>query len=158
MKRFFRGLLPIMLMVTITFPVQAFKMPEFKFSDKNKKIPKAAENVLKALGAGVLVHALAGPLNDFINTVMMNHGTPNRDTTKVVPIVTVGQGIEVGAAQVSGTKDLVDKVKNVVSVTTTFDKGKRSQVQALIPNSSSNPLQLYRVYGVGITAIVDYKL
>lgn len=148
----------VLVSVAICLPSHAFKLPKIKLDNPLKNPPKTAERVLKTVGIGIIVTQMAGALNDFINTLMLNKGAPNRDTTKVVPIVTLGQGIEAGAAQVSGPKDLVDQVKNVVSITTTFDKDKRSQVQGFVPNSSSNPLELYRVYGVGITAIVDYRL
>ena len=151
-------LITFALMVSLSLPVHAFKIPQIKMDNPFKKPQKTVENVVKTVGIGVIVHQMAGALNDFVNTLMLTKGALNRDTTKVVPIVTIGQGIEAGAAQVSGPKDLVDKVKNVVSISTTFDKDKRSQVQGFVPNSSSNPLELYRVYGVGITAIIDYRL
>jgi hypothetical protein len=146
------------LMILLGLPSFAFKMPKFKLGNPLKDPPKTAENVLKAVGVGIVISQIAGPMNDFINTLMMNYKAPNKDMTKVVPIVTLGQGIQAGAAQVSGPADLVNQVKNVISIAGTFDKEKRSQVQGLVPNSSSNPLEIYRVYGVGITAIVDYRL
>lgn len=152
--------IPLMLLLIggLSLPAQAFKLSKFKLDNPFKNPPKTAEKVLKTIGIGVVVSQMAGALNDFINTLMLNKGAPNRDMTKVVPIVTLGQGIEAGAAQVSGPKEMVDRVKNVISISTAFDKDKRGQVQGFVPNESQNPLEIRRVYGVGITAIVDYRL
>lgn len=142
------------VLAVATSPVAAIKLPKVKIG----KGGDVGRKVLTGLGIGLLIDQLAGPLNDFINTLMMNNGAANRDATKVVPIITVGQGVEVGAAQVSGPEAQVKAVKAVIAINATFDKGRRLEVRALIPSGSKNPLQLQRVYGVGVTAIIDYHL
>ena len=54
------------------------------------------------VGGGALVKALAEPLNDFINTVTFNRNAKFQGYTKVVPIVSIGDGTHIGAAQVGG--------------------------------------------------------
>ena len=108
-------------------------------------------------GGGALVKALGPQLNDFINTLTFNKGVKFDGYTKVVPIVSIGNGTRIGAAQVGGvTKAAVDRVKAVGQLEGEFN---RIRAQALIPIDSENPLkQFKRVQGVGVTAIIDVKL
>jgi hypothetical protein len=109
------------------------------------------------LGGGAVVKAIAGPINDFINTVTINKGARLEGSTKVVPIVSMGKGTHIGAAQVGGnSKSAVEKTQAVAQLETSF-KGIR--VKVLIPIDSLNPLkQFRRVQGVGVTAIIDVKI
>lgn len=112
--------------------------------------------LLGVVGGGLLVDAVAGPLNDFINTVTLNKGVGAKESTKVVPIVSVGSGTRIGAAQVAGPKNTVDKTKAVAQIETSF-QGVR--IKILIPIDALNPLERFRrVQGVGVSAIVDLKL
>lgn len=107
---------------------------------------------------GFLIEQIAGPLNDFINTVTFNRGAKVEGFTKVVPIVSLGQGTRIGAAQVAGPrKDGVERVKAVASLEASF-KG-RFRIKILIPVDSTNPLERFvRVQGVGVSAVIDYRL
>ncbi|MDR1874504.1 MAG: hypothetical protein LBQ90_05775 [Synergistaceae bacterium] len=109
------------------------------------------------VGGGAIVTAIAGPVNDFINTVTFNSGARLEGTTKVVPIVSMGDGAHIGAAQVGGaSKSAVDATQAVAQLETSF-KGIR--IKILIPIDSLNPLkQFRRVQGVGVTAIIDVKI
>ncbi|MDR1977677.1 MAG: hypothetical protein LBQ42_02975 [Synergistaceae bacterium] len=109
------------------------------------------------VGGGALVKAIAGPINEFINTVTFNKGAKYQGYTKVVPIVSMGDGTHIGAVQVGGTsKDSVEKTQAVGQLEASF-KGVR--VKVLIPIDSLNPLQQFRrVQGVGVTAIIDVKI
>ncbi|MDD4159757.1 MAG: hypothetical protein PHO18_02300 [Synergistaceae bacterium] len=108
-------------------------------------------------GGGALVKAIGPQLNDFINTITFNKGVRFDGYTKVVPIVSIGNGTRIGAAQVGGvTKTAVDRVKAVGQIEGEFNS---IRAQALIPIDSENPLkQFKRVQGVGVTAIIDVKL
>ena len=94
----------------------------------------------------------SGQLNDFINKLMMNEKVPITEATKVVPIISVGKALYVGAAQVSGPKDKVNQVQAVAQLEGDFhdemftvkERGKISNLQ--------------RVSGVGISAVIDVKL
>jgi hypothetical protein len=109
------------------------------------------------VGGGALVEAIAEPVNEFINTVTLNKGARLEGSTKVVPIVSMGNGTHIGAAQVGGnSKSAVNKTQAVAQFETSF-KGLR--VKILIPVDSLNPLkQFRRVQGVGVTAIIDVKI
>lgn len=109
------------------------------------------------IGGGAVVKALGPQLNEFINTITLNKGAKYEGYTKVVPIVSVGNGAHIGAAQVGGTtKASVDKTKAVAQLEGDFN---RIRARALIPIDSENPIQQFRrVQGVGVTAIIDVKL
>jgi len=114
-------------------------------------------DIIGVIGGGFLVETIAGPLNDFINTITFNKGVASEDMTKVVPIVSAGQGTRIGAAQVSGPKSAVDRTKAVARIDAVFKD--RFRIEILIPIDSLNPLERFRrVQGVGISAVIDYKL
>jgi len=96
---------------------------------------------------------------------MLNNKARNRDMTKVVPILSVGIGIVssnpgsyIGAAQVQGPAAAVNKVQAVAQIEGSFLGAVR--LKGLVPVDSLNPLagDLHRVYGVGVTALVDFQL
>ena len=109
------------------------------------------------IGGGAVVRVIAGPINDFINTITMNRGAQFQGYTKVVPIVSIGDGTHIGAAQVGGTsKESVDQTQAVAQLETSF-QGIR--IRVLIPIDSLNPIQQFRrVQGVGVTAIIDVRI
>jgi hypothetical protein len=109
------------------------------------------------IGGGAAVKAIAPQLNDFINTITFNKNAKYEGYTKVVPIVSLGNGAHIGAAQVGGTtKDAVDRTKAVAQLEGDFN---RIRARALIPVDSENPIkQFRRVQGVGVTAIIDVSL
>ena len=109
------------------------------------------------VGGGAVVTAIAGPINDFINTVTLNKGAKFQGHTKVVPIVSFGSGTHIGAAQVGGqSKSAVENTQAVAQLEVDF-KGVR--VKVLVPIDSINPVERFRrVQGVGVTAIIDVKI
>lgn len=109
------------------------------------------------VGGGAVVKAIAGPVDEFINTVTFNKGAKLEGHTKVVPIVSMGDGTHIGAAQVGGnSKAAVEKTQAVAQIEASF-KGIR--IKILVPIDSLNPLQQFRrVQGVGVTAIIDVKI
>ena len=109
-------------------------------------------------GAIVLAtKALAGPINDAINKITLNKGMPNHASTKVVPVISLGSGTRVGLVQVSGPKNLVNKTKAVIQLETKLSF-KSLDVEIFVPSDSANPLKFNRVEGIGISALVDYRL
>ncbi len=114
-------------------------------------------DILKVGGIGVLIDRFAQPLNNFINTLTFKHGAGHDYATKVVPILSFGNGGHVGAAQVMGPQELVDKTQAVVQLEDDFS-GKTFRVKVLIPIDSKNPVKFSRVQGVGVSAIIDVKI
>jgi hypothetical protein len=121
-----------------------------------------ADDLLNSVLEGTVgvfaVQAIAGPLNQFINSAMLANNVANRDATKVVPIVTVGSATYVGAAQVTGPAAEVDKVKAVGEFAAEWNNGVW-HVNALVPVDNLNVLHGFkRVYGVGIDAVINARL
>lgn len=114
-------------------------------------------DILKVGGISILIDKFATPLNNFINTLTFKHGGNHDYATKVVPIITFGSGGYVGAAQVIGPQELVDKTEAVIQVEGNFN-GNQFRVKALIPIDSKNPVNFSRVQGVGVSAIIDVKI
>ncbi len=117
-------------------------------------------SLIKIFGVGFVVTQFAGPLNDFVNTILNNRGVSVTQLTKVVPILTIGIGQAgfIGAAQVSGPKSAVEKVQAVGQLEGDFSQVFR--VKALVPLDSLNPITdgIRRVPGVGVTAIIDLRI
>ncbi|MGC9372872.1 MAG: hypothetical protein ACP5DY_06085 [Thermovirgaceae bacterium] len=114
-------------------------------------------DLIGVVGGGFIVSALGEPINDFINTITFNRGVGSEESTKVVPIVSVGSGTAIGAAQISGPDTAVGKTKAVAQLELRFQD--RIRVDVLIPIDSTNPLERFRrVQQVGVSAVIDYKL
>jgi len=124
-------------------------------------IPSAQANILgdvfKVYGIGYLVDRFSTPLNNFINGLTGNHNVATVSATKVVPIVSIGGGTYIGAAQVTGPEYLVDEVKAVAQIEGNFN-GRQFRVKALIPINNINPLGAHRIEGVGVSAVIDIKV
>ena len=117
-------------------------------------------DILKVGGIGFLVDRFASQLNSFINTLMMQHKAAPEFATKVVPILTVGvlgNSGYIGAAQVMGPQNLVNRVQAVVQVESNFN-GNMFRVKGLIPIDSKIPVNFNRVSGVGVSAIIDVRI
>jgi hypothetical protein len=113
-------------------------------------------DLLKIGGVGLVVDRFGPDINKAINTVQ-GFKSDEAQMTKVVPILSVGQGKYVGAVQVMGPKSAVQKVKAVAQVETKFAGTVR--LKAMIPVESKNVVEnIRRVPGVGISGIVDLKL
>lgn len=120
---------------------------------------------IKVFGIGYVVKTFGPQINDFINTLMLNNKAENKQKTKVVPILSVGVGIVssnpgsyIGAAQVQGPVAAVNKVQAVAQIEGVFLDAVR--VKGLVPVDSLNPIpgNLHRVYGVGVTALIDFRI
>ncbi|MCW3061314.1 MAG: hypothetical protein JWQ02_3135 [Capsulimonas sp.] len=116
-------------------------------------------SVLKGGAIAFLIQQFAKPINTGINKVTGSAGVSVTEATKVVPIVSVGQGGYVGAAQVSGPKTSLDKVKAVGMLEGSVN-GDQFRLKALVPIDTTSPkgVQLKRIKGVGVSAIVDIKI
>lgn len=114
-------------------------------------------DILKVGGIAIIIDKFATPLNNFINTLTFKHGAGSDYATKVVPILTFGSGGYVGAAQVTGSQELVDRTAAVIQIEGNFN-GAQFRVKALIPIDSKNPVNFSRVQGVGVSAVIDVSI
>ncbi len=141
-KRFVSGLLLICLLSVTAVPVtQAFSLGD----------------ILKVGGISVLISKFADPLNNFINTLTFKHGAGSDFATKVVPILSLGNGGYLGAAQVIGSQELVDQPEAVIQMEGEFN-GRQFRVKALVPVNAKSVTNFSRVNGVSVSAIIDVNI
>ncbi len=133
--------------------VLALAVPSARALDLGDILKKGAIGI----AGGWLVTAISPQMNDFINTITFNKGVAYDGFTKVVPIVSIGDGARIGAAQVgANTQSAIDRTQAVAQLEGEFSS---LRATALIPIDSLNPLkQFRRVKGVGVTAIINVKL
>lgn len=122
-----------------------------------KNIKDDLKAAAKAAGIVYLIKEFGSELNDVANKALKDKSVPNVEATKVVPILTVGDGIDAGACQVTGPKEKVDQVKMVYAIHSNLDKGKKFFIEGLVPSTSTNPTKIDRVYGVGVVSMITYK-
>lgn len=112
--------------------------------------------VLKAGGIIVAVRVFGNEINKTINTLLVQKGLAYEGATKVVPIISVGRGAQVGAAQVQGAKSFVDDVKAVGQLETKLGD---LEGHLLFPLNTLTPTKGYdKIKGVGVSSIIDFKI
>ena len=112
--------------------------------------------ILKGGLISAAVSASAGSINSAINTITAKYGVSSTDATKVVPVITVGDGTRAGAAQVSGPQAKVDQCKAALLIEQTILGGIKAKV--LIPIDKLSTSDINRVQGVGVCASIDAKI
>lgn len=115
------------------------------------------DRVLKAGGIALVVDRFGGDMDRALNR--LTNTRPDKNfSTKVVPILSAGNGAHIGAAQVMGKPELVRQVQAVAQIEGDF-LGREVRLRALIPISTKNPQnRIDRVEGVGISGIIDIRL
>jgi hypothetical protein len=113
-------------------------------------------SVVKLIGIGAAVQMFAGDINSFINKTLGERGAEAKGATKVVPILSLGAGGFVGAAQVVGVPDKVRTVKAVAQVELRVLDRVRGRL--LVPIATQSTKSIKGVSGVGVSAILDFKL
>lgn len=109
---------------------------------------------LKIGGIGYAVDRFQEPLNNFINQLMFKNGVGTDFSTKVVPIISMGDSGYIGAVQVVGPSAAVEQTEAVVQLEGNFND-RLFRVRGLVPVDSKNPTKLHRVEGVGVSAMID---
>ncbi|MGQ9463017.1 MAG: hypothetical protein ACUVTP_08510 [Candidatus Fervidibacter sp.] len=115
-------------------------------------------SILKGGAIVFLVKQFGKQINDGINTALMNRKWEHKQATKVVPIVSIGSGAYVGAAQVIGDEEAVKKVEAVAQIELNLPGRARAKVLIPVDKVSLNVTEMQRVYDVGVSAVVDLKL
>ena len=115
-------------------------------------------DIAKVGGVGLIVDKFGGQINSFVNTLTANKNLGSHEATAVVPIITLGSGGYIGAAQVIGTTANVAKCKAVVQIEGNAIFGKNIRAKALIPVGSKTTSSIKRIYGVGVSAIIDIRI
>lgn len=112
--------------------------------------------VAKVGGVGFLVDRYSDSIDNFLNTLLRQNNLSTTYTTKVVPIVSMGNNAYIGAAQITGPASEIERVKAVAQLEASFNGIAR--VKGLVPIDSMNPVGANRIQGVGISALVDLKI
>jgi hypothetical protein len=115
-------------------------------------------SILKGGAVVFLVNQFGKQINEGINTALMNRKWEHKQATKVVPIVSIGSGAYVGAAQVIGDEEAVKKVEAVVQLELNLPGRARAKVLIPVDKVSLNVTEMQRVYDVGVSAVIDLKL
>ena len=116
-------------------------------------------DMLKEKGMSLMLDNFSGKIDEYVNEnapVKMENGC----ATKIVPVVTIGSKGYIGAAQISGPKEQVEKCKAALTVEGQLASG-AVRVQYLIPIDTNKPVSLdsvHRVPGVGVSARLDLGL
>ena len=122
-------------------------------------VARAAFNlgdIIKLGGIAYLVDRYDNQIDNFINRTLGERDAQARGATKVVPILSVGSGTYVGAAQVVGVPSGVQKTKAVIQLQ--FQVGD-FRATGLVPittkTASRSPT---RQAGVGVSAVVEFRI
>lgn len=120
----------------------------------------SAQNILmdalKVFGIAYVVRQFGGEINNFINTLLQQSGVEWEGATKVVPIISAGAGLYVGAAQVHGPPAQVNQTRAVGQIEANIGNlGGRM----LIPVNTTNPTRdMERIRGVGVGAEIEFSI
>jgi hypothetical protein len=117
------------------------------------------KQIIKIVGVGAAVTQFGPQINSALNK-LASHRDSDDVSTKVVPIISAGVNSRkaIGAAQVMGPRDQVERVKAVAQLDQDLF-GREIKIRAMIPVASENVVQnIRRVEGVGVSGIVDLKL
>ena len=106
----------------------------------------------------LLVDNFGKDINSFINHLLDQNQKDTKAATKVVPIISVLDGAGVGAAQVTGDKAKVDKVKACLQIESNKTFGSPVRIRCVIPVNKKAITDVSRVEGVGVSALIDIKL
>ncbi len=111
-------------------------------------------NIIKVGGVAFLVTQYGGQIDKFVNNSLGERQAAAEGATKVVPILSLGGGGYVGAAQVVGNPDNVKRVKAVFQVEGNFGS---VRAQVLVPAESEKG-KPDRAKGVGVSAVIEFKI
>lgn len=112
-------------------------------------------DVIRGAAVLIAVKNFGKEINKGLNALTFNIGSGY--TTKVVPMASFGEKAYLGAAQISGSTSTTQKVNALWQYEGLFDHG-RYRVKIMVPTNSYNPLEMRRVDGAGLSALVDIAL
>lgn len=115
------------------------------------------EGAVKIGGVKLAIDEFGDELNDGINSLLDNNDASVDASTKVVPIISVLGNKHVGAAQIVGPQEAVERVEAVAQLEQDFFN-KLFRVRAMVPIEGDDVKELHRVKGVAVSAMIDIKL
>jgi len=117
----------------------------------------ALVDLVKIFGIGWVVTQFAGDIDRTINSLLAQHEAEVAGATKVVPILRVGSGTAVGAAQVMGPRQQVDTVQAVAELELNIGDFRG---RGLLPVTTRRDLtgNIKGVDGVGVSANIKFPI
>lgn len=115
-------------------------------------------DVAKVGIVGLAVDKFGLQINSALNKVTANKNLSTDEATNVVPIISLGGGGYIGAVQVIGARENVDNCKAVVQIEVNQVIGKNIRAKVLVPVGSKTTSNIKRIYGVGVSAIIDIRI
>ena len=112
--------------------------------------------LIKIFGIGYIVPRYGDKIDGVINDLLSQHQAEIEGKTKVVPILRVGSTTALGAAQVMGAAEQVDKVRAVAEVE--WKPSHKLRARGLIPISTEDTSSVRGVGGVGVSANIKFPL
>jgi len=112
-------------------------------------------DILKVGGVAFLVTQYDTKIDKFINNALGQRDAALQGATKVVPILSLGGGGYIGAAQVVGNPESVKRVKAVFQVEGRFGS---VRAQVLLPTETEKGGSPQRAKGVGVSAVVEFRI
>ncbi|CCW34983.1 hypothetical protein CTKA_02937 [Chthonomonas calidirosea] len=114
-------------------------------------------SLLKAGGVAFVISKFGPQINSAIDHLTRTPQNNPNYATKVVPVISAGDGTEVGGVQVMGPRSAVNKVQAVVQFEGRFSSiGLR--IRGLVPVETKSIKNIRRIPGVGISGLLDIKL
>ena len=113
-------------------------------------------NILKVGGIAFLVSQYGDQIDRFVTSSLGERGAAAHGATKVVPILSLGGGGYIGAAQVVGSPENVRKTKAVFQVEGRIGSfTPRIFVPAYVNKATTTP---ERAKGVGVSAVIEFRI
>jgi len=113
-------------------------------------------NILKVGGIAFLVSQYGGQIDKFISSSLGERNAAARGATKVVPILSLGGGGYIGAAQVVGNPENIRKTKAVFQIEGRIGSfTPRIFIPAYVTKATMTP---ERAKGVGVSAVIEFRI
>jgi len=113
-------------------------------------------DILKVGGVAFLVNQYGGKIDSFITSALGQRNAAAVGATKVVPILSLGGGGYIGAAQVVGNPDSVKKVKAVFQLEGRIGSFRpKILVPTYVDKVQGTP---ERAKGVGVSAVIEFRI
>jgi hypothetical protein len=114
--------------------------------------------LLKVGGAIAVADRLGPRIDQALNRLTGQRNLGLDGDTKIVPVLSVGQGKFIGIVQVAGPTDAVRRTTAVAQLETRVPLIGNSRARVLVPISTRSVTNMRRVSGVGVSAVIDLPL
>jgi len=113
-------------------------------------------NILKVGGIALLVNQFGGQIDSFITKTLGERNAAAQGATKVVPILSLGAGGYIGAAQIVGNPDSVRRVKAVFQVEGSIGSFRPwIFLPVYVDKATTTP---ERAKGGGVSAVIEFRI